>query len=405
MRTLYLDCGMGAAGDMLTASLLQLFSEPVKQVKKLNDLKIPGIKYQLVACTRGGIRGYQVRVFVKGQEEENPHMQTEEQIGHKSEELEKHTQEHGHHSMSQIVRLINRLEIEDQVKQDAVAVYKLIAKAEGKAHGQRMDEIHFHEVGTMDAVADVVAVCYLLNELQVDQILASPVRVGYGHVKCAHGILPVPAPATAYLMKEIPMYAGDLEGEFCTPTGAALLKHFVKKYEQMPVLQMEEIGYGFGKREYERLNCVRAILGETQDKVEEEILELCCNLDDMTGEDISFAAETLLNAGALDVYTIPIQMKKGRPGIILTCLCALSEKENFTNLFFQHTTTRGIRYAVYERVKLVSTFETKETPYGKIRIKKSSGYHVDHEKPEFEDLKAIAFKQGCSLKDVRNLLD
>ena len=243
MRILYLDCGMGAAGDMLTASLLQLFSEPVKQVKKLNDLKIPGVKYQLVACTRGGIRGYQVRVFVKGQEEENPHMQTEEQIGHKSEEPEKHTQEHGHHSMSQIVRLINRLKIEDQVKQDAVAVYKLIAKAEGKAHGQRMDEIHFHEVGTMDAVADVVAVCYLLNELQVDQILASPVRVGYGHVKCAHGILPVPAPATAYLMKEIPMYAGDLEGEFCTPTGAALLKHFVKKYEQMPVLQMEEIGY------------------------------------------------------------------------------------------------------------------------------------------------------------------
>ena len=299
MRTLYLDCGMGAAGDMLTASLLQLFSEPVKQVKKLNDLKIPGVKYQLVACTRGGIRGYQVRVFVKGQEE-NPHMQTEEQIGHKSEEPEKHTQEHGHHSMSQIVRLINRLKIEDQVKQDAVAVYKLIAKAEGKAHGQRMDEIHFHEVGTMDAVADVVAVCYLLNELQVDQILASPVRVGYGHVKCAHGILPVPAPATAYLMKEIPMYAGDLEGEFCTPTGAALLKHFVKKYEQMPVLQMEEIGYGFGKREYERLNCVRAILGETKDKVEEEILELCCNLDDMTSEEIGYATELLIATDSED---------------------------------------------------------------------------------------------------------
>lgn len=138
---------------------------------------------------------------------------------------------------------------------------------------------------------------------------------------------------------------------------------------------------------------------------DDKILSISCNLDDMTGEDISFAAETLLNAGALDVYTIPIQMKKGRPGIILTCLCPLSEKENFTNLFFQHTTTRGIRYAVYERVKLVSTFETKETPYGKIRIKKSSGYHVNHEKPEFEDLKAIAFKQGCSLKDVRNLLD
>ena len=184
MRTLYLDCGMGAAGDMLTASLLQLFSEPVKQVKKLNDLKIPGVKYQLVACTRGGIRGYQVRVFVKGQEEENLHMQTEEHVGHKSAETEKHTQEHGHHSMSQIVRLINRLKIEDQVKQDAVAVYKLIAKAEGKAHGQRMDEIHFHEVGTMDAVADVVPAVQRQHIIRFHQCLQA---VGHMLLTDGHG--------------------------------------------------------------------------------------------------------------------------------------------------------------------------------------------------------------------------
>ena len=402
MRTLYLDCGMGAAGDMLTASLLQLFSEPVKQVKKLNDLKIPGIKYQLVACTRGGIRGYQVRVFVKGQEEENPHMQTEEQIGHKSEELEKHTQEHGHHSMSQIVRLINRLEIEDQVKQDAVAVYKLIAKAEGKAHGQRMDEIHFHEVGTMDAVADVVAVCYLLNELQVDQILASPVRVGYGHVKCAHGILPVPAPATAYLMKEIPMYAGDLEGEFCTPTGAALLKHFVKKYEQMPVLQMEEIGYGFGKREYERLNCVRAILGETQDQVEEEILELCCNLDDMTSEEIGYATELLIKEGALDVYTSSIQMKKNRPGILLTCMCRAEQKEYFLQLIFKHTSTLGVREYFCRRYGLKRKIDEVQTEYGTVHVKRASGYGVVKEKLEYDDVSKIAEEHSWSVAEARN---
>ena len=402
MRTLYLDCGMGAAGDMLTASLLQLFSEPVKQVKKLNDLKIPGVKYQLVACTRGGIRGYQVRVFVKGQEEENPHTQTEEQIGHKSEEPEKHTQEHGHHSMSQIVRLINRLEIEDQVKQGAVAVYKLIAKAEGKAHGQRMDEIHFHEVGTMDAVADVVAVCYLLNELQVDQILASPVRVGYGHVKCAHGILPVPAPATAYLMKEIPMYAGDLEGEFCTPTGAALLKHFVKKYEQMPVLQMEEIGYGFGKREYERLNCVRAILGETQDKVEEEILELCCNLDDMTSEEIGYATELLIKEGALDVYTSSIQMKKNRPGILLTCMCRAEQKEYFLQLIFKHTSTLGVREYFCRRYGLKRKIDEVQTEYGTVHVKRASGYGAVKEKLEYEDVSKIAEEHSWSVAEARN---
>ena len=174
----------------------------------------------------------------------------------------------------------------------------------------------------------------------------------------------------------------------------------------MPVMTLQQTGYGMGQKDFETANCVRTFLGDSKaDGYDDKILSISCNLDDMTGESVSFATETLLNAGALDVYTIPIQMKKGRPGIILTCLCALSEKENFTNLFFQHTTTRGIRYAVYERAKLVSTFETKETPYGKIRIKKSSGYHVNHEKPEFEDLKAIALKQGCSLDDVRNLPD
>ena len=343
MRTLYLDCGMGAAGDMLTASLLQLFSEPVKQVKKLNDLKIPGVKYQLVACTRGGIRGYQVRVFVKGQEEENPHMQTEEQIGYKSEETEKHTQEHGHHSMSQIVRLINRLEIEDQVKQDAVAVYKLIAKAEGKAHGQRMDEIHFHEVGTMDAVADVVAVCYLLNELQVDQILASPVRVGYGQVKCAHG-----------------------------------------------------------KREYERLNCVRAILGETEDKVKEEILELCCNLDDMTPEEIGYATDLLIKEGALDVYTSSIQMKKNRPGILLTCMCRAEQKEYFLQLIFKHTSTLGVREYFCKRYGLKRKIDEVQTEYGTVHVKRASGYGAVKEKLEYDDVSKIAEEHSWSVAEARN---
>ena len=258
----------------------------------------------------------------------------------------------------------------------------------------------------MDALADVCGCALLIYLITPEKVFASPLHVGSGFVKCAHGILPVPAPATAELLKGIPFYTGSIKGELLTPTGAAILRHYVEGFEEMPVMTLEHIGYGMGQKDFEIANCVRTFLGDVQaNGYDDKILSISCNLDDMTGEDISFAAETLFNAGALDVYTIPIQMKKGRPGIILTCLCPLSEKENFTNLFFQHTTTRGIRYAVYERVKLVSTFETKETPYGKIRIKKSSGYHVNHEKPEFEDLKAIAFKQGCSLKDVRNLLD
>lgn len=406
MRTLYLDCGMGAAGDMLTASLLQLFPDPVKQVKKLNSLQIPEVKYQLVACTRGGIRGHQIRVFVKGQEEEIHEHDQGKDHDHTSKKVEKeehheHSYGHTHNSMSQIVRLINRLEIQDQVKQDAVAVYRLIAQAEGKAHGQRMDEIHFHEVGTMDAVADVVAVCYLINELHVDQVLASPVRVGYGQVKCAHGILPVPAPAVAYLMNGIPMYAGDLEGEFCTPTGAALLKHFVKKFEQLPVMQMEGIGYGFGKREYERLNCVRAIFGETADSMEEEILELCCNLDDMTPEEIGYATELLMKEGALDVYTTSIQMKKNRPGILLTCMCRAEQKEYFLQLIFKHTSTLGVREYLCKRYGLERSVEEMQTEYGIVHVKSSTGYGVSKEKLEYEDLSRIAMGNGWSVAETR----
>ena len=254
----------------------------------------------------------------------------------------------------------------------------------------------------MDAVADVVAVCYLLNELQVDQIPASPVRVGYGQVKCAHGILPVPAPATAYLMKEIPMYAGDLEGEFCTPTGAALLKHFVKKYEQMPVLQMEEIGYGFGKREYERLNCVRAILGETQDKVEEEILELCCNLDDMTSEEIGYATELLIKEGALDVYTSSIQMKKNRPGILLTCMCRAEQKEYFLQLIFKYTSTLGVREYFCRRYGLKRKIDEVQTEYGTVHVKRASGYGVVKEKLEYDDVSKIAEEHSWSVAEARN---
>lgn len=212
----------------------------------------------------------------------------------------------------------------------------------------------------------------------------------------------MPAPATAYLMKEIPMYAGDLEGEFCTPTGAALLKHFVKKYEQMPVLQMEEIGYGFGKREYERLNCVRAILGETQDKVEEEILELCCNLDDMTSEEIGYATELLIKEGALDVYTSSIQMKKNRPGILLTCMCRAEQKEYFLQLIFKHTSTLGVREYFCRRYGLKRKIDEVQTEYGTVHVKRASGYGVVKEKLEYDDVSKIAEEHSWSVAEARN---
>ena len=322
MRTLYLDCGMGAAGDMLTAALLELLPEPESFVAELNGLGIPGVEFSAEKCQKCGISGTHMAVKVHGQEEGEAHP-------------------HTHGSLHDIRTIVQALPIPTMVKLDILSVYEEIAQAESHVHGVPVNQIHFHEVGTLDAVADVTAVCLLLHRLNPEQILASPVHVGSGTVKCAHGILPVPAPATAYLLRGIPMYGGEISGELCTPTGAALLKHFVTEFGKMPPMGVESIGYGMGKKNFPRANCARALLGQTEE-AGDEIAELRCNLDDMTGEDIGFAMEALLAGGALDVFTTPIGMKKSRPGVLLTVLCRPAEQETMAKLLFRHTTTLGV---------------------------------------------------------------
>ena len=251
----------------------------------------------------------------------------------------------------------------------------------------------------MDAIADVTAVCYLMDKLKADKVVASPVHVGSGTVKCAHGLLPVPAPATANILTGIPIYGGAIKGELCTPTGAALLKHFVEKFGDMPAMAVSKIGYGMGKKDFEAPNCVRAMLGESEDQAE-RILELSCNLDDMTGEAIGFAMEVLLEAGALDVFTTAIGMKKSRPGIMLTILCPGEDKEKLLPLIFKHTTTLGIREKVCNRYTLTRRTDIVQTPYGPVRKKIATGYGVERSKYEYEDLAKLARENGLPLKDV-----
>ena len=301
--------------------------------------------------------------------------------------------------MEDIRGIVSSLPIPTMVKLDILSVYQEIAEAESHVHGVPVDQIHFHEVGSLDAVADITAVCLLMQELDVDQVIASPVHVGSGSVRCAHGILPVPAPATAYLLREVPIYDGSIAGELCTPTGAALLKHFVTKFEAMPPMKVKAIGYGMGKKDFERANCVRAMLGETADPIG-EILELSCNLDDMTGEALGFALERLLEAGALDAFTVPIGMKKSRPGVLLTVLCREADRETMVRLIFQHTTTLGIRESSCKRYTLERRVESINTPYGTIRKKCSFGYGVRREKYEYEDLAKAAKENGVSLSEL-----
>ena len=275
MKTLYLDCGMGAAGDMLTAALLELLPDGDAFLETLNGLGIPGVKFAAEKSVKCGITGTHMRVSVNG-EEEGAH---DHDHGHT----------HSHGSMADIRAIVNGLPIPTMVKLNILSVYEEIAQAESHVHGVSVDQIHFHEVGSMDAVADVTAVCLLLHRLDVDRIVVSPVHVGSGQVRCAHGILSVPAPATAWILREVPIYGGSIAGELCTPTGAALLKHFADEFGDMPPMRVSAIGYGMGRKDFPRANCVRAMLGQTEEKQGDAVVELRCNVDDMTGEAVGFA--------------------------------------------------------------------------------------------------------------------
>lgn len=379
MRTLYLDCGMGAAGDMLTAALLELLPDRDAFVEELNALGIPGVGFSAEKCEKCGILGTHMAVTVYGEEESD------------------HPHHHGH--LGDIRGIVSGLPIPTMVKLDILSVYEEIAQAESHVHGVPVEQIHFHEVGTMDAIADVTAVCLLLHRLAPDKIIVSPVHVGSGQVRCAHGILPVPAPATAYLLRGIPIYGGSIAGELCTPTGAALIKHFATEFGEMPVMTVSAIGYGMGKKEFPRANCVRALLGESEDPAD-VIVELRCNVDDMTGEAIGFALEQLLGSGALDAFTVPIGMKKSRPGVLITVLCREDRKDTMIRLLLKHTTTLGVREFPSQRYTLNRTVETVDTPYGPIRKKVSSGYGVRREKYEYEDLSKTAREQGLSIVEL-----
>lgn len=431
MKVLYLDLGMGVAGDMLTAALLELCPDADKIVEKLNSLNIPGVHFKRESVKKSGICGTYMHVMIHGVEEECGHVHSE------------HEHTHHHTCLSDIKEVVAGLNTSDKIKNQVLDVYNIIADAESKVHGEKVEQIHFHEVGNMDAVADVAAVCTIVDEIGADKIVASPVHVGSGYVMCAHGKLPVPAPATAYILKGIPSYSDGIKGELCTPTGAALIKYFVDEFTDMPVMSVSEIGYGFGKKEFERLNCVRAFVGEGVEKeikdisykkgknnyvendinkcydserkslmrdmfceknmeITDEIIELVCNIDDMTAEEIGFATEKLFDAGALDIYTVSAYMKKNRPGTIISCLCYKEQKDKFVRLMFKYTTTIGVRQYECDRYVLSRKMENRKTVYGNVRVKKSFGYGVQKQKTEYEDLSNIAKRRQKSLFEIKD---
>ena len=398
MKTLYLECAMGAAGDMLMGALYELYPEKERFLADMNAL-IPGVKLEAEGVTRQGIAGTHMRVDIHGQEE-----------GHERRRMHDHHQDHHHEhrSLADIHAMIDAFPLPEAVREKARRVYGLIAQAEAEAHGVEAGEVHFHEVGALDAVIDVTGVCYLMHLLAPDAVCASAVTVGSGTVRTAHGLLPVPAPATAKLLTGVPVTAGDVEAELCTPTGAALLRTFAGSWGVMPDGVIQGCGHGCGTKDFPRANCLRAFLVDDLSRAEEpndEVTELKANIDDMTGEALGLALERLLEAGALDVSYAPAAMKKNRPGVLLTCLCRPGDADRLAAEVLRHTSTFGVRRTDCRRYALAASMDAVETPWGTVPRKTGTGYGITKSKPEYGVLAEIAAERKVPLAAVRAVYD
>ena len=363
MKVMYIDCGMGAAGDMLTAALLELIPDREDLVRKLNGIWRDGVETVAKSEKRCGIRGTLVDVLVDGRAEG-----------------EAHDHDHVHAALSDVMSTIQGMNIPENVKRDAGEIYRIIA--------------------------DVVSVCLLMDRIKPDIVVASPVNTGSGTVHCAHGVMPVPAPAAALILTGIPVYNDEIKGELCTPTGAALLKYYVNEFGNMPLMRTERTGYGLGHKDFPRANCVRVMLGETEeaDKTD-RVTGLSCNVDDMTGEELGYAIDRLMEKGAKEAYVVPVVMKKSRPGYELNVLCDTSDREMMVREIFRLTSTIGIRETLYSRYVMDRTTGEMYTSYGRVRVKESSGYGVTRRKFEYDDLKAIADKEGIGIGQARQMID
>ena len=450
MNILYFDCNMGAAGDMFSAALYELLSEEEKKIfcstleKCFAGKEIDTDMEKSVKC---GITGTHFKVKIKGVEEEShdhhhhdhdhgeydhehhhdhddhdhhdhEHDHEHDEHDHEHEhdhgehdhehhhDHDEHDHEHHHHhtSLKDILDMVEGFAISDKIKADIMGIYKMIAEAESAAHGKEVSEIHFHEVGSMDAVVDITSGSILMNMISPDKVVVSPIHVGSGKVKCMHGIMPVPAPATAFILKGVPIYGGRIEGELCTPTGAALLRYYADEFGNMPIMAAEKIGYGMGKKDFAAANCLRVFLGQAKDATD-KVYTLECNIDDMTGEDLSFAKDKLLKEGALDVFTTAIEMKKNRPGILLSVICRENDRKRMAECIFKYTTTIGIRQTEHDRFILERNEETISTTLGDVSVKFVSGYNTSRHKIEFSDLKKIAEKNDLSIAEVRQRLN
>lgn len=423
MKVLYFDCFSGISGDMTLGALIDLGIDKELFKSELDKLNLAGYEIRIEKAMKNGIKGTDVNVVLK-QEYEVCH---NEKVHHEHENHDHHhghghhghshhenshahgSHSHNHHShnarnLKDIENLIDTSDLKQNIKDFSKRVFREIAVAEAKVHDKSIDEVHFHEVGAVDSIVDIVGVAICLEMLGVDRVFSSPLHDGKGFIECQHGTIPVPVPAVMEMLKGsgIPLISEDINTELVTPTGMGIIKCLSLGFGNMPAILIDRIGYGMGKRETGRFNALRVVMGSLyeQEDTMEEIAVLETNIDDMSPEILSFTMESLFEAGALDVFHTPVYMKKNRPAVLLTVICNKPDEEKLADIILKETTSLGIRRSVRKRFRMDRQVIKVATEYGEVGIKLATRGELKKAAPEYEDCRRIARSSGVALHKI-----
>lgn len=405
MKTLYFDCSSGISGNMTLGALLEIVGDENYLLEELKKLNVDGYKIEISKQVKNGITGTYVDVIL---EHEHHHQDHEHEHEHNHNPEHDHGHEHHHHhehrNLYDVNNIIDNSSLDENTKALAKRIFLRVAKAESKVHNKPLDEVHFHEVGAIDSIVDIVGTAILINKINPDKVIASVVNDGYGFIECAHGTMAVPVPATSeiFAASNVKFRQIDIDTELVTPTGAAIIAELAEDFTTLPAMVTEKIGWGTGSKDLKIPNVLKVYYGEMQEE-NQNFVVMETNIDDCSGEILGYTSEKLFANGALDVFYTPIFMKKNRPAYRLSVACRKEDMFKLQNIIFKETTTIGIRYRFESRTELGREFVEIDTKYGKIRAKKVTNNGETYVYPEYESMKKIAEENNIPLKELYKL--
>jgi len=403
MKALFFECYSGISGNMTLGALLEIVGDEKYLSNELKKLKVDGYHLHIDKVVKNGITATHVDVHIE--EHQHNHDHHHQEHVHDHHHHQEHTHHHVHRNLFDVNKIIEDSDIDSNAKELAKRIFMRVALAESKVHNEPLENVHFHEVGAIDSIIDIIGTAVLINKINPDIIYSSVVNDGYGFIECAHGTIPVPVPATSeiFAASQVVTRQIDIDTELVTPTGAAIIAELASTYGVMPTMNVKKIGWGAGTKELKIPNILKVSYGEINEE-KEDVVVIETNIDDCSSEILGYTFDKLIDKGALDAYFSPIFMKKSRPAYKLSIICFKKDLERMTDILFEETTTIGIRYYSVDRVILSRIKEVIDTKYGKIEVKKVNHNGKTFLYPEFESLKRISIENNIPIKELYKLI-